>query len=82
LSAYQGRGAFSLQNAALLLGLPGKLGFSGDHVWDACSPATWSASANTARPTFSNTYLIYLRFEMMRGRFTRERYAGGEELDG
>jgi len=43
------------------------------------SPATWSASANTARPTFLNTYLIYLRFEMMRGRFTRERYA--EELE-
>ena len=35
LSGYQGRGRVSLQNAATLLGLPGKLGFSGAQVWDA-----------------------------------------------
>src|SRR6202045_3381476 len=35
LSGFQGRGRVSLQNAAYLLSLPGKLGFSGAQVWDA-----------------------------------------------
>src|SRR3984957_14648763 len=35
LSAYQSRFRVSLQNAAMLLGLPCNFGFSGDKVWDA-----------------------------------------------
>ena len=79
LSAYQGRGRVSLQNAALLLGLPGKLGFSGDQVWDAWLAGNLVGIRQYCETDVLNTYLIYLRFEMMRGRFTRERYA--EELE-
>jgi 3'-5' exonuclease len=79
LSAYQGRGRVSLQNAAMLLGLPGKLGFSGDQVWDAWLAGNLIGIRQYCETDVLNTYLIYLRFEMMRGRFTRERYA--EELE-
>jgi predicted PolB exonuclease-like 3'-5' exonuclease len=35
LSGYQARGRVSLESMALLLGLPGKLGFSGARVWES-----------------------------------------------
>jgi predicted PolB exonuclease-like 3'-5' exonuclease len=75
LSCYQGRGRVSLQNAAYLLGLPGKLGFSGAQVWDAWLAGNLVGIRQYCETDVLNTYLIYLRFEMMRGRFTRERYA-------
>jgi 3'-5' exonuclease len=75
LSCYQGRGRVSLQNAAYLLGLPGKLGFSGGQVWDAWLAGNLVGIRRYCETDVLNTYLIYLRFEMMRGRFTRERYA-------
>jgi 3'-5' exonuclease len=79
LSGYQGRGRVSLQNAAYLLGLPGKLGFSGAQVWDAWLAGNVVGIRQYCETDVLNTYLIYLRFEMMRGRFTRERYA--EEVE-
>jgi len=79
LSGYQGRGRVSLQNAATLLGLPGKLGFSGAQVWDAWLAGNLVGIRQYCETDVLNTYLIYLRFEMMRGRFTRERYA--EEVE-
>jgi hypothetical protein len=79
LSAYQSRGRVSLQNAAMLLGLPGKLGFSGDKVWDAWLAGNLVGIRQYCETDVLNTYLIYLRFEMMRGHCTRERYA--EEVE-
>jgi len=79
LSGFQGRGRVSLDRAACLLGLPGKLGFSGDQVWDAWLAGNLVGIRQYCETDVLNTYLIYLRFEMMRGRFTRERYA--EEVE-
>jgi predicted PolB exonuclease-like 3'-5' exonuclease len=79
LSAYQSRGRVSLQNAAMLLGLPGKLGFSGDQVWGAWLAGNLVGIRQYCETDVLNTYLIYLRFEMLRGHFTRERYA--EEVE-
>jgi 3'-5' exonuclease len=79
LSAYQSRGRVSLQNAAMLLGLPGKLGFSGDKVWDAWLAGNLVGIRQYCETDVLNTYLVYLRFEMLRGHFTRERYA--EEVE-
>jgi predicted PolB exonuclease-like 3'-5' exonuclease len=79
LSGFQGRGRVSLQNAAYLLGLPGKLGFSGDQVWDAWLAGNLIGIRQYCETDVLNTYLIYMRFEMMRGRITKERYA--EELE-
>jgi 3'-5' exonuclease len=79
LSAYQGRARVSLQNAAYLLGLPGKLGFSGAQVWDAWLAGNLVGIRQYCETDVLNTYLIYLRFQLMRGQFTRERYA--EEVE-
>ena len=35
LSGFQARARAALADVAALLGFPGKLGFSGDQVWDA-----------------------------------------------
>lgn len=79
LSAYQSRARVSLANMACLLGLPGKMGFSGAQVWEACLAGDLEGIRRYCETDVLNTYLIYLRFELMRGRFTRERY--GEEVE-
>jgi len=79
LSGYQNRARTSLANTACLLGLPGKMGFSGAQVWDAYRAGDLMGIRRYCETDVLNTYLIYLRFELMRGRFTRERYA--EEVE-
>ena len=75
LSGHQPRARASLADTAALLGLPGKLGFSGAQVWDAWLAGEIVRIRRYCETDVLNTYLIYLRFELMRGRFTRERYA-------
>ena len=79
LSGFQNRARASLANTACLLGLPGKMGFSGAQVWDAYQAGNLVGIRQYCETDVLNTYLIYLRFELMRGRFTRERYA--EEVE-
>ena len=79
LSGFQGRGRASLESVALLLGLPGKLGFSGAQVWDAYLEGNLLGIRRYCETDVLNTYLVYLRFELLRGRLTRERHA--EELE-
>ena len=74
LSSYQGRARVSLEGAALLLGLPGKLGMSGEKVWDAYLDGQIDLIRNYCETDVLNTYLIYLRFEMMRGRLLPQEY--------
>lgn len=74
LSSYQARARVSLQAAAMLLGLPGKLGMSGDKVWDAYLDGQIDAIRNYCETDVLNTFLIFLRFELMRGRLLREEY--------
>jgi len=75
LSGYQARARASLQNVALLLELPGKLGMSGEQVWDAYLDGQLPRIRDYCETDVLNTYLIFLRFELMRGRMDRERYA-------
>lgn len=79
LSGFQPRGRVSLANMACLLGLPGKLGFSGAQVWDAYLEGNLLGIRRYCETDVLNTYLIFLRFELLRGRLTRERYA--EEVE-
>ena len=67
LAAYQARGRASLEHAALLLGLPGKLGMSGEQVfahWKSGRVAEIRAYCET---DVLNTYLVWLRFGLVRG---------------
>jgi predicted PolB exonuclease-like 3'-5' exonuclease len=79
LSGYQSRSRASLAAIAGLLGLPGKLGFSGAQVWDAWLDGQIVAIRRYCETDVLNTFLIYLRFELMRGQLGRERYL--EELE-
>jgi len=74
LSGFQGRSRAPLAEVAALLGLPGKLGFSGDQVWDAWSAGDILRIRRYCETDVLNTYLIYLRFDLMRGRLTPQRY--------
>ncbi|RPH54610.1 MAG: 3'-5' exonuclease [Lysobacterales bacterium] len=74
LSGYQGRARISLQAAATLLGFPGKLGMSGDKVWEAWLEGGIEQIRNYCETDVLNTFLIFLRFELMRGRLLREEY--------
>lgn len=67
LSGFQVRGRASLDQTAVLLGFPGKLGMSGDKVWACWLEGGIEDIRNYCETDVLNTYLIYLRFEFMRG---------------
>ena len=67
LSGYQIRGRASLDQIATLLGFPGKLGMSGDKVWSTWLDGGIEEIRNYCESDVLNTYLVYLRFEYMRG---------------
>ena len=52
---------------AVMLGFPGKLGMSGAHVWDAYQAGGIVDIRNYCETDVLNTWLVYLRFEFMRG---------------
>jgi len=78
LSGYHGRYRVSLSNMACLLGLPGKLGFDGSQVWDAWQAGDLLGIRRYCEIDVLNTWLIYLRFEQLRGRLAPAQHA--EEL--
>ncbi len=71
LAAYQPRARASLDHIAMLLGFPGKLGMSGDQVWETWLAGDIAAIRNYCETDVLNTYLVYLRFELLRGRLDR-----------
>jgi 3'-5' exonuclease len=79
LAGYQHRARASLADTAALVGLPGKLGFDGSQVWEAWLAGDIVRIRRYCETDVLNTYLIYVRFELLRGRLTRERYA--EEIE-
>ena len=68
LSGFQPRARAKLSDVAALLGFPGKLGFSGDQVWDAYLAGQLLAVRHYCETDVLNTYLIYLRFQFLRAR--------------
>lgn len=79
LSGMQPRARASLSDMADLLGFPGKLGFSGAKVWDAYVAGEILQIRRYCETDVLNTYLVYLRFELLRGRFSREAFAAEVE---
>lgn len=75
LSLYQNRAAAPLDEIASLCGLPGKMGMSGSKVWDSIQAGDYDRVRNYCETDVLNTYLVYLRFELMRGRIDRDEYA-------
>ena len=79
LSGFNPGARASLDNTATLLGLPGKLGMSGDKVWDKYLAGELTDIRDYCETDVLNTYLVYLRFQLTRGVFDEPRYR--RELD-
>jgi predicted PolB exonuclease-like 3'-5' exonuclease len=67
LAGYQMRGRASLDQVATMLGFPGKLGMSGDKVWSRWLEGGIDEIRDYCETDVLNTYLVFLRFEFMRG---------------
>jgi len=67
LAGFQMRGRASLDQMAVMLGFPGKLGMSGDKVWQCWLDGGIDDIRDYCETDVLNTYLVYLRFEFMRG---------------
>jgi predicted PolB exonuclease-like 3'-5' exonuclease len=67
LSGYQPRATAPLDEIAQLLGFPGKLGRHGSEVWGQFLAGKIGEIRDYCETDALNTYLIYLRFELIRG---------------
>jgi predicted PolB exonuclease-like 3'-5' exonuclease len=74
LAMYQGRAAAPLDELARLCGFAGKLGMAGDQVWGAYNDGRIEAIRNYCETDVVNTYLLYCRFQKMRGHLTPGAY--------
>ncbi len=72
IAGYEPRAYASLHEVAALLGLPGKLGMTGGDVWERYIGGDLQGIRDYCETDVLNTYLIYLRYELMRGRQTPE----------
>jgi predicted PolB exonuclease-like 3'-5' exonuclease len=73
LAGFSRRGA-SLERVALLLGLPGKLGFDGSQVWEAYLAGQLARIRAYCETDVLNTWLIWLRFAQLRGSLSPEAH--------
>jgi len=80
LALYQPRANAPLDDLAQLVGLPGKLGLEGAGVWPAYQAGKLADIRNYCEIDVANTYLLFLRFQLMRGALTGEQHAAECEL--
>lgn len=74
LSGYQARAVAPLDAMAKLLGFPGKMGMDGSEVWPAYQKGKLAEIRNYCETDVLNTYLVFLRFEKMRGKLSEVGY--------
>jgi hypothetical protein len=80
LAMYTGRANAPLDDLAKLMGFPGKQGLDGSQVWQAYQQGGLDEIRNYCETDVANTYLVYARFQMMRGVLSREAYKKECEL--
>jgi len=76
LAGYQPRAFSSLDEIAVILGLPGKMGMSGGKVWDFFRAGKNGKIRAYCETDALNTYLIYLHFEKIRGALDDSGFEG------
>jgi len=74
LAMYQPRSNAPLDEVAQLAGFPGKIGVGGAQVWNAYQAGRIGEIRDYCEADTVNTYLLYLRFQQLRGAFTAEQY--------
>jgi predicted PolB exonuclease-like 3'-5' exonuclease len=75
LSMYQPRASAPLDQVARLAGFPGKLGLDGSQVWAAFHDGRLGDIRAYCETDVVNTWLVYLRFQHMRGALDRDGHA-------
>lgn len=75
LAMFNARANAPLDAMAQMCGFPGKLGMDGSKVWDAFQAGEIEAIRNYCETDVVNTYLVYLRFQLMRGQLNANTYA-------
>jgi len=78
LALYQPRASAPLDQLAKLMGAPGKLGMDGSAVWQAWQDGRIDEVRDYCETDVVNTYLVYLRFAQMQGRYSAEARAKEE----
>lgn len=79
LAMFSGRANAPLDDVAKLCGFPGKQGMDGSKVWEAYEQGKLAEICDYCETDVLNTYLVWLRFERMRGVLTAEAYQAGCE---
>lgn len=74
LALYTGRANAPLDDLAKLCGFPGKLGVDGSQVWNLFQEGRLNEIRDYCETDVVNTYLVYCRFQLMRGLMTKDVY--------
>jgi predicted PolB exonuclease-like 3'-5' exonuclease len=74
LAMYQPRNNAPLDEVAQLAGFPGKIGVGGAQVWPAYLDGRMAEIRDYCEADTANTYLLYLRFQKLRGALTDAQY--------
>lgn len=74
MAFFQARANAPLDEVAKLCGFPGKLGFDGSEVWGAWQAGGIERIRNYCETDVANTYLVFLRFQLLRGVIDKAQY--------
>lgn len=72
LSSYNESAGAPLNDIALMLGFPGKQGMDTSQVWDEYLQGNVAAIRNYGETGVLNNYLVYLRFQLIKGEINEE----------
>ncbi|MCW9029018.1 MAG: 3'-5' exonuclease [Kangiella sp.] len=79
IASYNPRANAPLDKIASMLGYPGKMGMSGAKVWETFHQGNLKAIRDYCETDVLNTYLVYLRFEVMRGNLSHQDLQAEEQ---
>lgn len=74
LAKFNGRANAPLDSLAKLCGFPGKMGMDGSQVWPAYQEGKIEEIRRYCETDVVNTYLMYCRFQLLRGGFSLAEY--------
>ncbi|MEO8143516.1 MAG: 3'-5' exonuclease [Betaproteobacteria bacterium] len=74
LAMYQPRNNAPLDEVAQLAGFPGKIGIGGAHVWETWLAGDTAKIRDYCEADTANTYLLYLRYQLLRGVYSKAAY--------
>ncbi len=80
IAGFENRAIAPLDQIATLLGFPGKMGMSGAKVWDYYQEGKIADIRNYCETDVLNTYLVYLRFQLINASLNQDEYQQEIEL--